>query len=116
MNLLQTHLFVFMIMVMDTQKCTQQTDWHPADIKAALEKQGVSLRQLAKDHGYAHFARVLTTHWWAAEQIVAAALNTRPEVIWPSRYSRPRTNAQNRTSKITLTRTGRIRVITEVRT
>lgn len=104
-----------MIITMDTQKGMSPTDWHPADIKAALEKRGVSLRQLARSHGYAHFQRVLTTHWWAAEQIVAAALGTKPEAIWPSRYERPRTNARNRTSKIEVTRSGRIRVLKEER-
>lgn len=104
-----------MIITMDTQKGTKSPDWHPADIKAALEKRGVSLRQLALSHGYSHFQRVLTTHWWAAEQIVAAALGTKPETIWPSRYERPRTNAKKRTSKIEVTRSGRIRLLTEDR-
>jgi Ner family transcriptional regulator len=113
---LLAHLIVFMIITMYTQKGIQPTDWHPADVKAALEKRGVSLRQLAKSHGYSHFQRVLTTHWWAAEQIVAAALETKPEAIWPSRYERPRTNAKKRTSKITLTRSGRIRLMVEERT
>lgn len=89
----------------------EPTDWHPADVKAALEKKGVSLRQLAKSHGYSHFQRVLSTHWWAAEQIVAAALDKKPEEIWPQRYAKPRTNARKRTSKITVTRTGRIKLV-----
>jgi len=97
-----------MIMPMDTQKCKSLTDWHPADVKAALEKRGISLRQLAHAHGYSHFQRVLTTHWWAAEQIVAAALNLQPAQIWPSRYESPRTRAQSRTVKITVSRTGTI--------
>lgn len=96
-------------MIMDTQKCMQQTDWHPADVKAALEKKGVSLRQLAKEHGYSHFQRVLTTHWWAVEQIVANALGKTAQEIWPSRYVTTRAKAQARTVKITVTRSGRIR-------
>lgn len=96
-------------MTMDTQKCMQQTDWHPADVKAALEKKGVSLRQLAKEHGYSHFQRVLSTHWWAAEQIVAEALGKSAKEIWPSRYLAPRVKAQARTVKIKVTSTGRIR-------
>lgn len=102
-------------MTMDTQKCMQQTDWHPADVKAALEKSGVSLRKLAKDHGYSHFQRVLTTHWWAAEMIVATALGLTPQEIWPSRYLKPRTKAQARTRKISITRSGRIRIQQEQR-
>lgn len=98
-----------MMMTMDTQKCTCEKDWHPADVKAALEKRGVSLRKLAHEHGYSHFQRVLSTHWWAAEQIVAAALELPPEQIWPSRYAVDRTKAQARTVKIAVTRNGRIR-------
>jgi Ner family transcriptional regulator len=86
-----------------------RTDWHPADVKAALEKKGVSLRQLAKEHGYSHFQRVLSTHWWAAEQIIAKALGMPAEQIWPSRYVTPRTKARALTVKISVTRSGRIR-------
>lgn len=98
-----------MIMPMDTQKCIPLPDWHPADVKAALEKRGISLRQLAHAHGYSHFQRVLTTHWWAAEQIIAIALGLKAEQIWPSRYLASRTKAQARTVKISVTRAGQIR-------
>jgi Ner family transcriptional regulator len=94
-------------MLMDTQKAS---DWHPADVKAALEKRGLTLSGLATQYGYKHFQRVLSTHWWAAEQIVAHALNEKPETIWPSRYEGPRERAQKRTRKISLTKGGRIRV------
>ena len=31
-------------------------DWHPADVKCALEKAGWSLRRLSRHHGYSdHF-------------------------------------------------------------
>ena len=62
---------------------------HPADVIAALKKAGKSLRQLARDHEYAHIDRVLTSPWLAAEQIVAKALGLRPDQIWPSRYTQP---------------------------
>lgn len=62
-------------------------------------------------HGYTHFQRVLTSPWWAAEQIVAKALDAKPEVIWPSRYALPRTRGQERTRKISLTKSGRIKVV-----
>lgn len=65
-------------------------DWHPADVKAALEKSGTSLRRLALENGYSHIQRVLTSPWWAAEQIVAKALGKKPEHIWPSRYQASR--------------------------
>ena len=95
-------------MLMNTQTGMPSQDWHPADIKAALEKKGVTLRKLAQAHGYSHFQRVLSTHWWAAEQIVAKALEMDPKDIWPSRYDKPRTNAKKRTRNISVTRTGRI--------
>lgn len=95
---------------MDTQKGARERDWHAADVKAALEKRGLTLIGLAKDHGYSHFQRVLTTHWWAAEQIVAKALDLKPEQIWPTRYEKSRDRAQARTRKIKVTRAGRIRL------
>lgn len=74
-------------------------DWHPADVKAALEKSGTSLRKLAREYGYAHIARVLQSPWFAAEQIVAKALNKQPEQIWPSRYQSSRERGQGMTRK-----------------
>ena len=62
---------------------------HPADVIAALRKRGTSLRQIAHAHKYSHINRVLTSPWLAAEQLVAKALDTRPEQIWPSRYVNP---------------------------
>jgi Ner family transcriptional regulator len=97
---------------MNTQKSTGPLDWHPADVKAALEKRGLTLSGLADRYGYSHFQRVLTTHWWAAEQIVAKALDKKPEEIWPSRYEGPRDRAQKRTRKIKVTKSGRIQVET----
>lgn len=78
-----------MIMFMDTEKSTPLADWHPADVKAALEKRGLSLRGLASKYGYSHIQRVLTSQWWAAEQVVAHALGVPAASIWPSRYSSP---------------------------
>jgi Ner family transcriptional regulator len=102
-----------MIVTMDTQKCAKSEDWHPADVKAALEKKGVSLRQLAKEHGYSHFQRVLTSTWWGAEQVVAAAIGVKPEEIWPSRYSKSRQKAKNRTVKVAVSKGGRVRRVME---
>ncbi len=69
-------------------------DWHPADVKAALEKTGWTLRRLSLAHGYAakSLAAVLYRRWLAAEQIVAETISTAPEAIWPSRYAEPRRN------------------------
>lgn len=63
-------------------------DWHPADIKAALEKSGWTLSQLAQVHGYfrTYLTSALRRSFPAGEQVIAAALGLHPSVIWPSRY------------------------------
>jgi len=95
--------FVLIIMGMNTEKTAfTQEDWHPADVIAALRKRNISLRQLAAQHQYSHIQRVLTSPWLAAEQIVAKALDKKPEEIWPSRYVNPeaRQHAYRLTRKI----------------
>lgn len=81
---------------MDTQNSVLQ-DWHPADVKAALEKSGTSLSALARENGYSHIQRVLKSHWWAAEQIVARALGMSAESIWPTRYQTSRHRGRDMT-------------------
>lgn len=68
------------------------TDWHPADIKAAIEKAGWSLRGLSAHHGYAHsmLAQGLHKPYPNAERIIADVIGVPPETIWPSRYQQPR--------------------------
>jgi len=63
-------------------------DWHNADIKAALEKAGWSLRQLSLKHGYAagSLRVTLTNHWLRGEKIIADAIGVSPFDIWPSRF------------------------------
>jgi Ner family transcriptional regulator len=65
------------------------TDWHPADLIAALKKRQLSLKQLSRDHGYAPdvLKVALRRPYPKAERIIAAALGVAPEVIWPSRYN-----------------------------
>lgn len=75
-------------------------DWHPAQVKAALEMAGTNLRQLAKQHGYAHINEVLNRPWLAAERLVATALGKHPEEIWPTRYQRSRLRAAALTRKV----------------
>ena len=78
---------------------------HPADVIAALRKRGTSLRKIAIENGYSHIQRVLTSPWLAAEQLVAKALDTRPEELWPSRYVNPadRALAFKQTRRIVVT-------------
>jgi Ner family transcriptional regulator len=65
-------------------------DWHKADIKAALEKRGWSLRSLAKRHGLSHttLAQALRSSYPACEKRIAEALDLHPMNIWPSRYNK----------------------------
>ncbi len=71
-----------------TQQKSDISDWHRADIVAALRKRGLSLRQLSKANGYepSTLKLVLSKPWPKAEKIVANALECHPAVIWPSRY------------------------------
>jgi len=64
-------------------------DWHPADIKAALEKAGWTFRQLSIAHGYhpCTLVSVLRRHWPKAERLVADAIGQRASDVWPSRYT-----------------------------
>lgn len=96
-----------MITGMDTKKSMPPADWHAADVKAALEKRGVTLSSLAKKYGYSHIQRVLVSHWWAAEQIVATALGVRAEVIWPTRYVTPRDRGQGMTRNVKALKLGK---------
>jgi Ner family transcriptional regulator len=63
-------------------------DWHPADVKAELQKAGTSLSQLERENGYKpHTLKdVLRRTWPKAQELVAAAIGHAPEEIWPSRY------------------------------
>lgn len=72
-------------------------DWHPAQVKAAIEMSGTNLRQLAQKHGYAHINDVLHRPWLAAEKIVADVLGKKPSEIWPSRYKLSRDRALSQT-------------------
>lgn len=64
------------------------TDWHPADILAALKKRGHSLSGLSKQNGYHPTAagKALKKPWPAVEILIAEAIGAHPRDIWPSRY------------------------------
>lgn len=65
-----------------------QSDWHPADIIAAVRKKGTSLAALSRQAGLASSTRenALYRHWPKGEKLIADALGVTPEQIWPSRY------------------------------
>ncbi|QMF26113.1 helix-turn-helix domain-containing protein [Escherichia coli] len=67
-----------------------QPDWHPADII----KQGTSLAEVSRRAGLASstLANALTRSWQRGEKLIADALETSPEIIWPSRYFDDRGN------------------------
>ncbi|MCW2475809.1 MULTISPECIES: helix-turn-helix transcriptional regulator [unclassified Symbiopectobacterium] len=65
-----------------------QQDWHPADIIAGLKKKGTTLAAVSRQAGLASstLGNTLLRHWPKGERLIAEALHTRPEAIWPSRY------------------------------
>lgn len=65
-------------------------DWHRADIKAALEKAGWSLRRLSAAHGFCSQAlnQAFQRQWPNAERIIAEAIQHKPQDLWPSRYEK----------------------------
>jgi len=71
-------------------KKANQEDWHPADVKAALIKLGITLRSLALAHGLkdsTSMSAALVRSLPANEKRIADALGMHPKDIWPSRYN-----------------------------
>jgi Ner family transcriptional regulator len=66
----------------------ESTDWHPADVLAALKKRGLSLAGLSVANGYHPTAagKALKQQWPAIERLLADAIGVAPQDIWPSRY------------------------------
>ena len=66
----------------------QNTDWHKADILAALKKKNISLASLSRSHGLSSstLANALSRDWPRGELIIANAIGVQPHEIWPSRY------------------------------
>lgn len=65
-------------------------DWHKADIRAAIHRQGLTFKGLAIAHGYRSVdacSQALHRPYPKTERIIAAAIGVAPEVIWPSRYT-----------------------------
>lgn len=72
-----------------SQKCSKDgSDWHRADIVAALKKRGLSVRQLSRDAGLGEntLANALRSPWPKGERIIAEAIGMTPQKLWPSRY------------------------------
>ncbi len=64
------------------------SDWHSADIIAALKKRGTTLSAVSRKAGLASttLTNALVRHWPKGEKLIAEALDVTPEQIWPSRY------------------------------
>jgi len=66
-------------------------DWHPADIKAALHKKGITLAGIAKAYGLNDSTSLSSTFarsYPLNEKRIADAIGVHPMVIWPSRYNK----------------------------
>jgi Ner family transcriptional regulator len=76
------------------------SDWHPADVLAALKKRGLTLAGLSVANGYHPTAagKALKRPWPTMEAIIAKELELPPQAIWPSRYD-PRGLPRARTRK-----------------
>ncbi|MGT3242573.1 helix-turn-helix domain-containing protein [Yersinia enterocolitica] len=64
------------------------TDWHHADIIAAIRKKGSSLSALSRGAGLhsSTLSNAINRHWPKGEAIIANFLGVDAAVIWPSRY------------------------------
>lgn len=84
------------------RKNGKSTDWHPADIKAALAKKGYSFARIARENGYVRNApnSVLHKPWSQIERIVAGIIGVRAADIWPSRYDRRGWPLKERTARV----------------
>lgn len=62
--------------------------WHKSDIKAALEKRGLTLSDLDKAHGLPEgtCSAALRKPHAMGERVIAAALGRSPRRLWPERY------------------------------
>ncbi|MCI4224848.1 transcriptional regulator [Dickeya dianthicola] len=72
----------------------RKSDWHSANIIAALRKKGTSLSAVSREAGLSSstLANALYRPWPKGEWLIANALGIKPEEIWPSRYYDPKTN------------------------
>jgi Ner family transcriptional regulator len=66
----------------------QKTDWHQADIIAALRKKGTTLAAASRaaDLSSSTLANALNRPWPRGEMLIAQAIGVPPAQIWPSRY------------------------------
>ena len=66
-------------------KAQNHTDWHQADIIAALRKRGTVVSRSA-GLSSSTLSNAMSRSWPKGEKVIAQALEVHPSVIWPSRY------------------------------
>ncbi|AYD43183.1 helix-turn-helix domain-containing protein [Yersinia rochesterensis] len=79
------------------------SDWHPADIIAAIHKKGSSLSAISRSSGLSSstLTNALKRPWPKGEYIIASFLDVHPSEIWPTRYYDPHSGKRiNREDKI----------------
>lgn len=71
-----------------TSRKNPLTDWHQADIIAALRKKGTTLAAASRAAGLSSstLANALSRPWPKGEMLIAQAIGIPPARIWPSRY------------------------------
>jgi lambda repressor-like predicted transcriptional regulator len=77
-------------MVTSTTKKPVNQDWHPADVKAAIHKAGMTLAGIARACGLntsSTLSQTFTRSYPLNEKRIADAIGVHPMVIWPSRYN-----------------------------
>ena len=65
-------------------------DWHPSQVRAALNMKGYTLAKLGEEHGLKSgdtLSKTLTRSYPLGERRIADAIGVHPMVIWPSRYN-----------------------------
>jgi len=77
-------------MITSIAKKPVNEDWHPADIKAALNKAGMTLAGIARACGLrtsTSLSHAFIRSYPINEKRIADALGLHPMVLWPSRYN-----------------------------
>jgi len=74
---------------MSKPKAKADHRWHPADIKAEVEKRGSNLSKLARENGKEESVcrQALRRPLPAGEQIISAFLKVPLHELWPERYA-----------------------------
>ncbi|MHA3694862.1 helix-turn-helix domain-containing protein [Yersinia enterocolitica] len=73
----------------------RKSDWHPADIIAALRKKDTTLAAVSRKAGLSSstLANALTRPWPKGEWLIAECQEIHPSEIWPTRYFDSKTGA-----------------------